>query len=129
MSDTGIKRPRPKFLHLTQIRLPLPGVVSILHRISGITLFLALPFLLATFDQSLDSADGFAACQANLAHPLVKLTLLALLAGYLYHFCAGIRFLLLDLNKGLDLATARFSSALVIGVSRGLTLLAGVKLL
>jgi len=123
-----IKKPRPKYLNLMQIRLPLPGVVSILHRVSGVALFLALPFLLALFDNSLASAESFAACRAALAHPLLKLILLALLAGYLYHFCAGIRFLLLDMDKGLDLKTARLSSTLVIGVSLLLTLLVGVKL-
>ncbi|MDR3213541.1 MAG: succinate dehydrogenase, cytochrome b556 subunit [Azoarcus sp.] len=120
-------RPRPKHLDVARIRLPLPGIVSILHRVSGAGLFLLLPFLLCLLDKSLSptSFDDFATL---VAHPLVKLLLLGLLWAYLHHFCAGIRFLLLDVNKGLDLPCARKSSYAVLAVSLALTAVAGVKL-
>jgi succinate dehydrogenase / fumarate reductase cytochrome b subunit len=128
MSEMAIKKQRPKHLNLMEIRLPLPGFVSILHRVSGALLFLALPLLLWLFDSSLASPESFAAYKSVVAHPLVKLILLGLLWAYLHHFCAGIRFLLLDLHQGLDLVPARRSAAVVLVVSLILTLVIGVKL-
>ncbi|MGB0128358.1 MAG: succinate dehydrogenase, cytochrome b556 subunit [Rhodocyclaceae bacterium] len=120
---------RPKYLNLAEIRLPLPGFVSILHRVSGALLFLGLPILIYLFSSSLDSADSFAEFSAVVANPLVKLILLGLLWGYLHHFCAGIRYLFLDLDKGLDLPAARASAKAVLAVSLPLTLILGVLLL
>jgi succinate dehydrogenase / fumarate reductase, cytochrome b subunit len=61
-------------------------------------------------------------------NPLVKLILFGLLWAYLHHFCAGIRFLLLDLHKGIDLQPARNSARLVLIVSLALTAVIGVAL-
>ena len=127
MTEVALKK-RPKFLHLTEIRLPLPGIVSILHRVSGAGLFLCLPILLYLFSASLGSADDFAHYKAVVANPLVKLFLFGLLWAYLHHFCAGIRFLLLDLHVGIGLAEARKSSYAVLAVSLTLTALIGVAL-
>jgi succinate dehydrogenase / fumarate reductase, cytochrome b subunit len=120
---------RPKYLNLMQIRLPLPGFVSILHRVSGAVLFLWLPFLLYLFATSLESPDGFESAKELMAHPLVKLILLGLLWSYLHHFCAGIRYLFLDIDKGVDLQPARRSAWAVLAVSLPLTLVVGVMLL
>ena len=121
-------KPRPKFLDLTEIRLPLPGFVSILHRVSGAGLFLMLPLLLCLFADSLGGPEAFARFKATIGHPFVKLILLGLLWAYLHHFCAGIRFLALDLHKGLDLPTARKTAGAVLVVSLLLTVIIGVKL-
>ncbi len=128
MSEATVRKQRPKHLALNQIRLPLPGIVSILHRVSGAGLFLLLPFLLYLLDRSLGSAETFETFSAVVDHPLVKLLLMGLLWAYLHHFCAGIRFLLLDMHKGLKLETARMSSKIVLGVSIALTLIIGVAL-
>ena len=128
MSEATVRKQRPKHLALNQIRLPLPGIVSILHRVSGAGLFLLLPFLLYLLDRSLGSAETFETFSAVVDHPLVKLLLMGLLWAYLHHFCAGIRFLLLDMHKGLELETARMSSKIVLGVSIALTLIIGVTL-
>ena len=128
MSEVTARKPRPKYLALNEIRLPLPGIVSILHRVSGVGLFLMLPFLLYLLDRSLGSAETFETFSAVVDHPLVKLLLMGLLWAYLHHFCAGIRFLLLDMHKGLELETARMSSKIVLGVSIALTLIIGVAL-
>ena len=128
MSEVTVRKPRPKFLALNQIRLPLPGIVSILHRVSGVGLFLLLPFLLYLLDRSLGSAETFVTFSAVVGHPLVKLLLFGLLWAYMHHFCAGIRFLLLDLDKGTDLPAARNSSRIVLVVSIVLTVIIGVKL-
>jgi len=118
-------RPRPKYLNLLQIRLPLPGLVSILHRVSGAALFLLLPFLLMLFEFSLESPHAFARFQAVFAHWAVKLLLVGALWAYLHHLCAGIRHLALDLDYGTELAAARASSWAVLAVSAALTLAAG----
>ena len=128
MSDVTVRKPRPKHLALNQIRLPLPGIVSIRHRISGAGLFLLLPFLLFLLDRSLGSPETFETFSAVVGHPLVKLLLIGLLWAYMHHFCAGIRFLLLDMHKGLELEAARNSSRIVLIVSIVLTVIIGVKL-
>ncbi|MBK7425292.1 MAG: succinate dehydrogenase, cytochrome b556 subunit [Propionivibrio sp.] len=129
MAEMTLKKKRPKNLDLMTIRLPLPGILSILHRVSGAVLFLLLPILLWLFESSLTSAESFAVVKSIAAHPLVKLILLGLIWLYLHHFCAGIRYLLLDLHKGIDLESARLSSKIVFAVSIVLTLLIGVKVL
>ncbi len=109
--------------------LPLPGIVSIFHRVSGLLLFGLLFWLLWLLDQSLASPEGFASVKALLGHWFAKLVLLGLVWAYLHHFCAGIRFLLLDLHKGVDLATARATSGWVFGVSLALTVLIAARVL
>ena len=121
-------KPRPKYLNLLQIRLPVPGVISIMHRASGAVLFLVIPLLLYLMQTSLESPNGFAAIRSLFATPLAKLMLIALLWGFLHHFCAGIRYLVLDLDVGTDLAPARASSWAVLAVSIVLTLAVGILL-
>lgn len=123
-----MNKPRPKHLALHLIKLPLPGFVSILHRISGLLLFLALPLLLLMLQYSLRSIETYTQLLAVLAHPLAKLLLLGLLWAFLHHFCAGLRFLAIDLHQVRDLAQARNSSKAVLVASLVGTALLGVKL-
>ncbi len=120
---------RPKFLNLFEIKLPLPGWVSILHRISGAGLFLMLPLLIWLLGLSLGSPENFATFKTVVGHPLAKLILLGLLWAYLHHFCMGIRVLLIDLQIGVEKAPARTTAMLVLVVSLTLTALLGAKLL
>ena len=127
--DRPVAKSRPVYLNLVAIRLPIPAIVSFLHRVSGAVLFLfGIPLMLLAVQWSLASPDSFAALKAALAHPLAKLVTIGFVWAYLHHFCAGIRFLLLDLHIGDDLAPARRSSAAVIAVSLALTLIVGVRL-
>lgn len=119
---------RPKHLALHHIKLPLSGFVSILHRVSGLILFLALPLLLLMLQYSLRSIETHTQLLSVLAHPLLKLMLLGLLWAFLHHFCAGLRYLAIDLRYVSNLAQARNSSKVVMVVSLMLTVLAGVKL-
>jgi len=98
---------RPRFLQLLQIRQPITAIVSITHRISGVLLFLALPFAVALLHLSLRSEGDFLRVQAWLAAWPVRLIGIVLLWAILHHFLAGIRFLLLDLDIGLPLKVAR----------------------
>jgi succinate dehydrogenase / fumarate reductase, cytochrome b subunit len=124
-----VVKARPVYLDLVRIRLPIPGIVSILHRVSGALLFLfGIPLLLFAVHRSLASPESLADLMAVLAHPLVKLALVGFLWAYLHHFCAGIRYLLIDLAIGDDLAPARRSSVIVMIVSIALTLIIGARL-
>jgi succinate dehydrogenase / fumarate reductase cytochrome b subunit len=127
------RRIRPEFrnIHVSQIvryRMPPSAMVSILHRISGAALFLALPLLLWMFDLSLISENSFDRMAAMASGWLVKLILLFLIWGFLHHFVAGIRYLLLDLDVGVELPKARRNALAVFAVSLPLTLVAALKL-
>ncbi len=119
---------RPKHLAILKINLPLPGIVSILHRISGVLLFVALPLLLFTTDQSLRSIETYTNLTEMLSHPILKLILLGLMWAFLHHFCAGLRYLAIDLHLLSHLSAARTSSKWVMLVSLSLTVILGVKL-
>ena len=128
MSDTTAKKARPVWYNLNLLNLPVPGLVSIFHRISGVLLFVGLIWLLFLLDMSLSSEADFDRFKSYVSLPIVKLALLVILWSYLHHFCAGIRYLFLDIHKGLDLATARATSYAVFAVSLVLTVLIGAKL-
>lgn len=118
----------PKHLNLLQIRLPLAGVASILHRISGVFLFLALPFSLYVLEQSLASAASFQSIQAYLQQPFIVIFSSLVIMALIYHLIAGIRYLLIDLDFCVDrnssylsaiwvmAAAAMISSLVIIGV-------------
>lgn len=121
---------RPKHLALHEIRLPLAGFASILHRISGAGLFLMLPLLIWLLQLSLGSTqqnvDMFHAVTGNW---LVKLILLGLIWAFLHHFCMGIRILLIDIHVGVEKQQARSSAVAVMAISLALTAIFGLKLL
>ncbi|MGA7748962.1 MAG: succinate dehydrogenase, cytochrome b556 subunit [Gallionella sp.] len=123
-----MNKSRPKHLALHQIKLPLPGVVSILHRISGLLLFCALPLLLLMLQYSLSSIETYTQLTEVLGNPLIKIILTGLLWAFMHHFCAGLRYLAVDLHLVRDLAQARNSSKVVMVVSLALTIIIGVKL-
>ncbi|MEF9943364.1 MAG: succinate dehydrogenase, cytochrome b556 subunit [Burkholderiaceae bacterium] len=127
------RKPRPEFrnIHISQIvayRLPLAGIVSILHRISGALLFLALPLLLWLFELSIMSEISFDKFTALAASLPAKIVLLGLIWGFLHHLVAGLRFLVLDLHIGVEKTAAASSARVVLGVSLALTALAAIKL-
>lgn len=128
MHNPRLKNSGPRNLRLVPMRLPLPALVSILHRISGVLLFLSLPAVWWLFALSLDSAAGYAQALAILASTPVKLLSLGLIWALAHHFLAGLRHLAMDLHLGLELATARLTGKLVLIASLLLTLLIGVAL-
>ncbi len=129
MPDASLKRKRPLWYNLNLLNLPLPGVVSILHRISGAALFVLLLWLLYLLDGSLASPERFEAVRQTISQPLVKLVMLGVLWAFLHHLCAGIRYLLLDVHVGVDLQAARATSAAVLVASIVLTAVLGWRLL
>jgi succinate dehydrogenase / fumarate reductase cytochrome b subunit len=122
-----LQRKRPKYLDLMEIRQPLPAVVSFLHRVSGALLFFpGIPLLLCSLDMILNSPEDHARFQSLLASPPLKVVLTLSLWFFLHHFCAGIRFLALDLHIGSTLEQARSSSKIVLAAGIILTLLISV---
>ena len=122
MAELTIKK-RPKNLDLTTIKLPLAGKVSILHRVSGAGMFICFPVLLWLFSASLSSPESFATFKSVAGMLPVKVVLAGLLWAFVHHFCAGIRFLLLDLHIGIEKEEARKSAVAVLAVSIPLTLI------
>lgn len=121
-------RARPVFLDLLRIHLPLPGWVSILHRVSGVLLFAALPLGVWAFSVSLADEAGFRRIADTLAHPLARLAALLLVWAYAHHFLAGVRHLALDAHLGVGLPAARRSSLAVMLAAGLVTLLAAWRL-
>ena len=129
MSDAAVKKKRPLWYNLSPLNLPLPGLVSFLHRVSGALLFVLTAWLLYLLDASLAGPERFEEMQRMIAHPLARLVLLAVLWAFLHHLCAGVRYLFLDLDMGVDLPTARATSGAVLAVSLALTVVLGGLLL
>lgn len=126
MAEMMIKKERPRNLDLASLRsykLPLPGKVSIFHRVSGAGLFLMLPVILGLFQASVTSPETFAVFQGLVASWPVKLILAGLIWAYAHHFCAGIRFLLMDVHVGVEKPQARKSAAAVFAVSIPLSII------
>jgi succinate dehydrogenase / fumarate reductase cytochrome b subunit len=129
MRNAQLQKKRPKYLNLLEIRQPLPAVVSILHRVSGLLLFFpGIPLLLSGLEGMLDSPQGYARLQSLLAHPILKIGLIAALWFFLHHLLAGIRFLALDLHYGIELQQARSTSKFVLGAGFILTVLIGISI-
>jgi succinate dehydrogenase / fumarate reductase cytochrome b subunit len=138
--DTNARVDRPQFRNinafkdLPSYRLPLAGLVSILHRISGALMFLLLPFIIWMFDLSVSSEISYARLTGVFGNgaaggALLKLLALALIWAYLHHLIAGLRHLWMDVSH--DAVSKEFgkSSALVtLALSIGLTVVLGAKL-
>ncbi len=123
--EAKLPNKRPKHLNLFKIKQPLPAVVSILHRISGVLLFFpGIPLLVYGLQMLLQSPQSFDALVDYFRHPMIKLALLLPIWFFLHHLCAGVRHLLLDLHIGVALPQARASSKLVFAIGFVLTALA-----
>lgn len=105
---------RPVYLNLLQIRLPVAGIMSIVHRITGVLMFLATPFLIYLLDLSLQDAQGFARAGQVFGSAPGALMLFGLLWGLLHHLLAGIRYLLLDVHIGVDKPWYRYTAWAVL---------------
>jgi succinate dehydrogenase cytochrome b subunit len=121
---------RPVYLNLLKIKLPLMGMVSFAHRITGVLLFVALPFAVYLLDLSVESQQSFEKAQQLLAQPLIMFVLILLIWSIAHHFFAGIRFLLIDAEIGVEKSQSRLGAWLVLLAEAITTLviIAGVML-
>lgn len=113
---TAKNRKRPVYIDLLRIRLPVGGLVSILHRVSGVLLVLALPFLLWVFQQSLVSAEEYQRVTGLLQKFPLRILLFLLILALAHHLLAGIRHLLLDLDVGMGRRGGRLGAWLVLTI-------------
>ena len=120
---------RPKYLNLIQIRLPIPGIVSIAHRISGILMFLAIPFIAYTLHVSVRDEAGFLEISMLMDNIVIKLALFILLWSLLHHLFAGIRYLFIDADVGVHKQSARASAAMVMATAIISTIIVGLILI
>jgi succinate dehydrogenase / fumarate reductase cytochrome b subunit len=132
-NETASARVRPQFRNLslgqlTSYRLPPAGIVSILHRVSGVLLFLALPVLLWMFELSLKTESTFERLRSTMGNAVLKLIVLAVIWAILHHLVAGIRYLALDVHWGIDKEPARRSALMVFAVSVSLTVVVALWL-
>lgn len=118
---------RPKNLNLFTIHFPIPAIVSILHRISGLLLFLLIPAIVWVFQFSL-TAEGFDVIENQLSTFYAKAACWIVLAALAFHLVAGLRHLLSDVHIGDTLKMGRLTAFLVFVVFVILAILAGVWL-
>jgi len=105
---------RPRYLNLIQIRLPVTGFASIAHRVTGVLLFLLIPLLLYLFELSLESEEGFLRVMAILTSLPARLIFVLLAWSLAHHLFAGIRYLFIDIDIGVELPTARMNAWIVL---------------
>lgn len=113
---------RPVYLDLLRIHLPVTGWVSILHRVSGALLFIALPAGVWVLSVSLADEAGFHRVAEWASQTPAKLVLLGLTWAFAHHLFAGLRHLALDLDFGVARQAARRSSMAVFALSAAATL-------
>ena len=139
MTELSKKRPEFRninaFKDLTTYRLPAAGWVSILHRVSGLLMFVLLPFIVWLLDASLTSelsyerfTSAFSEGIGFVPGALVKLVVLGLIWGYLHHFIAGVRHLYMDMTHSVTKEFGKSSAIVTLVLSLGLTVVLGAKL-
>ncbi len=128
MPDLAAKKQRPLWYNLSPLNLPVPGLVSIFHRVSGALLFLGLIWFLFLLDMSLASESGFTQVGEWLRYPIAKVLVIGSIWAFLHHMCAGIRHLFLDIDIGTSLHAARRSAFAVFIVSLALTASIAVRI-
>ena len=121
-------KPRPKYLELFTLapKMAITAKASILHRITGFLLFLSIPFILYVLHQSLTNPDFYTTLYGVVATPVVKIIYLIFLFAFMFHMCAGVRYLFLDMHKGVEFKTAKKTAWATIVVSIVLTIVIGV---
>jgi succinate dehydrogenase / fumarate reductase, cytochrome b subunit len=121
---------RPKFLNLFILakHMAMPAKVSILHRVSGVLLVITIPLLIFILHQSLISPNFYLDTHNFLSHPIIKIFFILLVWALLHHICAGIRFLLLDIDLGVAIKSARTSAKIVLAFSIILTIIFGITI-
>lgn len=123
-----MKDTRPVNLNLFTIRFPIPAIVSILHRISGVILFLILPFLIWGLAVSLHSSQDYEDLRQFLSTPWMRFIIWGTLSALVYHLIAGIRHLIMDVGIGESLRGGRLGAQVTIIISLILIILMGIWL-
>jgi len=123
---TTVNSKRPVNLDLSTIAFPLPALISITHRITGVALFVGVGLLLWGLDLSLASEESFNSLKECLDGVFAKLVLWAILSGLIFHLVAGIKHLGMDMGIGETLEGGRLGAKIVLVLSIVLIIAAGV---
>ncbi len=123
------KNNRPIYLNLLKIRLPIGGVVSIIHRITGVLLVLLLVPVLYALQTMLHDQQDFAAVTAWISTIPGRLIVLALFWFLTQHLLSGLRHMFISIDIGVELPSARGSAWTTLVLSIGSTLILGLVLL
>jgi len=118
-----MKKEQPVFLNLYKITLPVTGIVSLLHRVSGLLLVFMIPVALYLLQLSLRDAAGYEQAKLLLEHPLIRLIKIVFYTLLVFHLLAGIRFLLMDIELGVSKKMANTTSRLVMFITLAVMLL------
>jgi succinate dehydrogenase / fumarate reductase cytochrome b subunit len=121
-----VKDTRPVNLDIGTMKLPITAYASILHRISGVFLFIVIGLMIYALDLSLSSQADFDSLAGMLSSPVAKLVLWAVLAGLIYHSVAGVKHLVMDMGYGETYEGGVLGSRITFAVSAVLIALAGV---
>jgi succinate dehydrogenase / fumarate reductase cytochrome b subunit len=105
---------RPVFINLLQIKLPVAGVMSIAHRIAGVLMFISIPFWLYLLELSLQSNESFNHAARIIQSNWLMPAYLLLLWSLFHHLLAGIRYLLLDIDIGIEKPLFRHTALAVM---------------
>lgn len=112
-----MNKKRPVNLDLSTLHFPVMAICSILHRISGIVVFLLLPFMFYLLQASLQSFHSFHQLQTCLQHVWMKLLVWGFASALFYHVLAGIRHMIGDLGYGEGLSQARQSAMILLALT------------
>jgi len=126
--QNAAKKERPVYLSLTQFAWPVTAIASIVHRITGVILFIGIGYLLWLLNLALSSPVGFADSQALLAMPLPKLALIGVVGLLIYHLVAGVKHMIMDFHIGDTIEAASSAAYVVFAISIVLTVLVGIWL-
>lgn len=124
--NRNVNSQRPVNLDIRTIKLPVTAYASILHRISGVILFVSLIIVLFLLDRSLSSEHSFAQVKTWMSSFVVKFIVWGMLSALIYHIVAGVRHLIMDLGYGETLQTGRLGAKLVLIIAVILIIIAGV---
>jgi len=124
--NRNVNSQRPVNLDIRTIKLPITAYASILHRISGVILFVSLVIALFLLDRSLSSPVGFAEVKSWMSNFFVKFIVWGMLSALIYHVVAGVRHLIMDLGYGETLESGRLGAKVVLIISVILIIIAGV---
>lgn len=123
-----MKKERPVNLDLSTIKFPASARASILHRVTGVAMFIALVFVLWAWATSLSSPEGFDLVAGLMTSFVAKFIAWGTLTVLTYHILGGIRHLLMDMGHGEELESGNKSATLVIALWVIVSALAGVWL-
>lgn len=123
----NVNKKRPVNLDIATISMPVTAIVSILHRITGIMLFVGLAFLFYAFDLSLESQEGFDQVVATLQTSfLAKFIIWGTVSALMYHFVAGVKHLFMDLGYFEELESGQVAAKANLVIAAILVLVVGV---